>query len=267
MAMNSTRRKLAIGTWGAPREGNIYGKLTLNAEPALAYLAEIRERTGHKVTMTHFVGKAVAMALASSPGLNGRILWGKYITHKTVDISYLVVLEDGGDLAKAKIERLDEKSMEDVAVELRDLAGKLRGGQDEEFEAAKSTLRLVPGFLLRPLLWITGWLASSLGVNIRALGVSKFPFGSAIITSVGMFGLDEGFVPPTPFARVPIYVLVGAVGDRPTVVDGEIVVQKQLTVTATLDHRFVDGFEGGRLAKIMRSVFENPTQLEAPRDH
>jgi len=38
MAMNSTRRKLAIGTWSAPREGNIYGKLTLNAEPALAYI-------------------------------------------------------------------------------------------------------------------------------------------------------------------------------------------------------------------------------------
>jgi len=79
-----------------------------------------------------------------------------------------------------------------------------------------------------------------------------------------MFGLDEGFVPPTPFARVPIYVLVGAVSDRPTVVDGEIIVQKQLTITATLDHRFVDGFEGGRLAKIMRSVFEDPRQLEAP---
>jgi len=263
MAMNSIRRKLAIRTWSAPREGNIYGKLTLNAEPALEYLAELRERTGHKVTITHFVGKAVAMALAASPGLNGRILWGKYIPHETVDVSYLVVLEDGGDLAKAKIHNLDKKPMEEVAVELRELATKLRKGKDKEFEATKSTLKLIPGFLIRPLLWITGWLASSLGMSIKALGVSKFPFGGAIITSVGMFGLDEGFVPPTPFARVPIYVLVGAINDRPTVVDGEIIIQKQLTITATLDHRFVDGFEGGRLAKIVRSVFENPKQLDA----
>jgi pyruvate/2-oxoglutarate dehydrogenase complex dihydrolipoamide acyltransferase (E2) component len=263
MAMNSTRRKLAIRTWSAPREGNIYGKLTLNAEPALAYLEALRARTGHKVTITHFVGKAVAMALREAPGLNGRILWGRYIPHDTVDISYLVVLEDGGDLAKAKIDRLDEKPLETVAVELKDLAEKLRAGKDSEFEATKSTLKLIPGFLLRPLLWITGWLASSLGVSVKALGVSRFPFGGAIITSVGMFGLDEGFVPPTPFARVPIYVLVGAVGDRPTVVDGEVVVQKQLTITATMDHRFVDGFEGGRLAKIVRSVFEDPSQLDA----
>ena len=266
MAMNSTRRKLAIGTWSAPREGNIYGKLTLNAEPALAYIDRVQEQSGQKVTITHFVGKAVAMALARSPGLNGRILWGKYIPHKTIDIAYLVVLEGGGDLAKAKIDNLDKKPLEAVAVELRALANKLRAGEDKEFEASKSTLKILPRILVRPILWLTGWLASSFGVNITALGVSKFPFGSAIITSVGMFGLDEGFVPPTPFARVPIYVLVGAVKPRPAVVDGEIVVQKQLTITATLDHRFVDGFEGGQLAKTVREVFQNPHLLDAPSE-
>ncbi|MCO4771383.1 MAG: 2-oxo acid dehydrogenase subunit E2 [Deltaproteobacteria bacterium] len=264
--MNSTRRKLAIGTWSAPKEGNIYGKLTLNVEPALAYIERVKEQTGQKVTLTHFVGKAVAMALAKSPGLNGRILWGKYIQHETVDISYLVVLEGGGDLAKAKIRDLDKKPLEAVATELRALAEKLRAGKDKEFEATKSTLKLIPRFLVRPLLWVTGWLASSLGLSIGALGVSKFPFGSAIITSVGMFGLDEGFVPPTPFARVPIYVLVGAVSPRPTVVNGEIVIQKQLTITATLDHRFVDGFEGGQLAKTVRAVFEHPHMLDVPKD-
>jgi pyruvate dehydrogenase E2 component (dihydrolipoamide acetyltransferase) len=29
MAKMSTRRKLAIATWRSPREGNIYGKMTL----------------------------------------------------------------------------------------------------------------------------------------------------------------------------------------------------------------------------------------------
>ncbi len=266
MAMNSTRRKLAIGTWSAPREGNIYGKLTLNAEPALAYIERVQEQTGQKVTLTHFVGKAVAMALARAPGLNGRILWGKYIPHKTIDIAYLVVLEGGGDLAKAKIDNLDKKPLEAVAIELRALADKLRAGEDKEFETSKSTLKMLPRLLVRPLLWLTGWLASSLGVSIKPLGVSKFPFGSAIITSVGMFGLDEGFVPPTPFARVPVYVLVGAMRPRPAVVDGEIVVQKQLTITATLDHRFVDGFEGGQLAKTVREVFENPHLLDVSKE-
>jgi pyruvate dehydrogenase E2 component (dihydrolipoamide acetyltransferase) len=34
--MMSTRRKLAISTWDAPREGNIYGKLTVDAGPGMA---------------------------------------------------------------------------------------------------------------------------------------------------------------------------------------------------------------------------------------
>jgi len=79
---------------------------------------------------------------------------------------------------------------------------------------------------------------------------------------VGVFGLDEGYVPPTPFARVPAYVLLGALRDAPAVIDGAVVVRKQLTLTATIDHRFVDGYQGGVLAKVTRAVFENPWQLD-----
>lgn len=264
MAMNSTRRKLAIGTWKAPAEGNIYGKLTVPAGPALAYLAALRERTGEKVTMTHFVGKAVALALRKAPGLNGRIRFGRFIEHPTVDIAFLVALDGGADLAKAKIERLDEKPVQQVAVEVRELAEKLRAGKDKEFESSKSTLKLLPRFAVPFVLWLTGWLTASLGLNLPALGLSRFPFGSAVVTSVGMFGLDEGFVPPTPFARVPLYVLVGAVKPRPAVVDQQVVVQDQMTITATLDHRFVDGFGGAQLAKVVRAVFEDPEAMLGP---
>ena len=81
---------------------------------------------------------------------------------------------------------------------------------------------------------------------------------------VGMFGLDEAWAPPTPFARVPVYVLVGAIRPQPAAVDGALVIQQRLTVTATIDHRFIDGFQGGVLAKVVRSVLEDPWQLEPP---
>ena len=262
--MNSTRRKLAIATWAPPREGNIYGKLTVDAEPALAYLAAVREATGEKVTLTHFVGKAVALALASAPGLNGRIRFGRFVPHETVDISFLVTLDGGSDLAKAKVERLADKPLVSVAQELRALAERLRAGKDEEFESSKNLLRILPSFLVRPILWLTGWLTGSLGVSIKALGLNAFPFGSAIITSVGMFGLDEGFAPHTPFARVPLLVLVGALRDRPTVVDGEMVIQKQVTLTATIDHRFIDGHHGAALANTVREVFADPGTVLGP---
>lgn len=260
MPRMSNRRKLAIASWRAPREGNIYGKLTLDATQALAYLEHVRTTTGERATITHLVGKVAAIALGEERSLNGRILMGKYRPHDTVDIAFLVAFEEGADLAQAKIEHADQKSTADIARELREKAERLRARADKDFNKGQGLVKLLPTWLIRPLLWFTGWLTASVG--LPAFGQKKFPFGSCIITSVGMFGLDEGFAPPTPFARVPIYVLVGAVREQPTVVDGKVVVRPMLTVTATIDHRFIDGYQGGVLARAFRRTFDNPWQLD-----
>ncbi|MBU52516.1 MAG: hypothetical protein CL920_27795 [Deltaproteobacteria bacterium] len=262
MAKMSLRRKLAISSWSAPKEGNIYGKLTVDATELLKYIQHIRDKTGNKVTITHLVGKVVAEALKEAPGLNGRIFLGRFIPHETIDVTYLVALEDGNNLAKAKIENADQKSMLDIADDLRALAERLRKGKDDNFNKTQDPLKWLPTFLIKPLVWTVGYLSSAMGLSIKALGVEKFPFGSAIITSVGMFGLDEGFAPPTPFARVPLYVLVGAVKRRPAFVDDELINQPQLTITATIDHRFVDGFQAGKLANRARALLENPWLLD-----
>ena len=258
----TTRRKMAIAAWRPPREGNIYGKVTVDAGRALQYLDEVRERTGEKVTVTHLVGRALAQALAVEPTINGRIRLGRYIPHDMVSIAFLVSMPDGSDLMKARIDDVDTKTPAQIAAELREQAERLRTGTDDDWNKSMGVVRKLPTWLLRPLLWFTGFLASSLGINAKALGVTAYPFGSAIVTSVGMFGLDEAFVPPTPFARVPLYVLIGAIDDRPAVVDGKVTSRPLLTVTATIDHRFIDGFQGGVLAKAFREAFEDPWSLE-----
>lgn len=256
------RRKLAIASWRPAREGNIHGKVTVDATEALAYIDDVRERTGEKVTITHLVGKAVGAALAAEPTLNGYIRLGRFVPHDQVALTFLVSMPDGSDLAKAKIEHVDRKPVTEVAAELRQRAEDLRRGDDEDWEKNKQVIRLLPTWLLRPVLWVTGLLASSFGVNAPALGVEPFPFGSGVVTSVGMFGLDEAYVPQTPFARVPLWVLVGAVSERAAVVDGEVVPRPMLTVTATIDHRFVDGFQGAALAREFRRVFADPWSLD-----
>ena len=256
------RRKLAIATWTAPKEGNIYGKVTLDATEALKYLEHLRETTGEKVTVTHLVGKAAGLALTHAPSLNGRVVFDRFVPFKTVDIAYLVALEGGNNLGKVKVEGADVKSVVEIARELREHAGKLARGEDEAFKKSMAPLRWMPRWLLRRVVAFVGFLGSGLGWRINALGVEPFPFGSCIVTSVGMLGFDEGYAPPTPFARVPIYVLVGAVKPRPAAVNGEVVVRDMVTVTATIDHRVVDGYQLGIVAKVFREVFENPWSLE-----
>ena len=262
MAGMSTRRKLAIASWSAPHEGNIYGKLTIDAGPALAWMEAKRARTGEKLSITHLVGKACALALHRAPSLNGRILFGSFVPHTSVDIAFLVALEDGKDLAKALVRNADRKSVGEVADELRAKAQRLKQGKDDDFEKSKGLLRILPTWLLRPLVHAIGWLASCVGLSVPALGIERFPFGSCIVTSVGMLGVDEGFAPPTPWAHVPLYVLVGAIRKRPAVVDDALVVQEQVTITATIDHRFVDGYQAATLAQAVREVFADPSCLD-----
>jgi pyruvate/2-oxoglutarate dehydrogenase complex dihydrolipoamide acyltransferase (E2) component len=259
---NTLRRKLAIASWSSPREGNIHGRLTLDATAALAYLDHVRATTGEHATVTHLVGRAVAAALAAEPSLNGFLRFGRFVPHDEVAVTFLVSTDDGSDLAKAKVRRIDERSVAEIARDLRERAARLRDGTDEDWERSTGVIRLLPPVLLRPVLWLVGFLSSSLGIEARALGIERFPFGSAIVTSVGMSGLDEAFVPPTPFARVPLYVLIGAVTEQPVAVDGRVEVRPQLTVTATIDHRFVDGFQTGTLAREFRRVFEDPWSLD-----
>lgn len=262
MAM-TVRRKLSIASWSAPSEGNIYGKMTLDATEALLYLEHLRATTGEKVTLTHFVGKAVALALADSPGLNGVIRLGTYVQRSSVDIAFLVALEEGKNLAKAKVCDYDRKTVAEAAKELRELAAKLYGGKDDAFNKSMGPLVWMPTWLIRPVVKLTGYIASVLGISVPALGVEAYPFGSCIITNVGVFGVDEGFVPPTPWAHVPLYVLIGALRDAPWVNEaGGLEVRKQLILTATIDHRYMDGAQGGMLAKHVRAAFANPWALD-----
>ncbi|NOY92572.1 MAG: hypothetical protein GXP55_15370 [Deltaproteobacteria bacterium] len=262
MAKMSIRRKLAIATWASPREGNIYGKIELDVEEVMRFLDSVREKTGEKATLTHFVGRVLGEVLAAEPGLNGRIAFGRFVPHDTVDLSFLVALDGGKNLAKVKVSGVTDKKVSEIAAALRERALMLRTGKDSEFEKSKPALRALPTWILRPLVWFTGWLAGALGMRIPALGVTPFPFGSAIVTSLGMLGVDEAYVPPTPFARVPLYVMIGAIRERAVVRDGRIVPRKMVTLTVTLDHRFIDGFQAGTLAKLMRELFADPWSLE-----
>ncbi len=261
-----TRKKLAIATWSAPREPNIYGKLTVDVTKALAYLAELREASGVRVTMTHLVGKAIARGLEATPDLNGRIVFGRFVPFETLDLAFLVALDGGDDLAKAKISNIDRKSVIDIARELDEMAVSLRAGQDEAFNQSKQLLRVMPVWAIRWLVRATGFATGGLGIDASKMGLEPFPFGTCIITSMGSLGVDEGWAPPTPFARVPLYVLVGAVRKGPAVKDGEVVATDQMTLCATIDHRFIDGHHGAGVARVTRAVLEDPYEhLGAPR--
>jgi hypothetical protein len=56
--------------------------------------------------------------------------------------------------------------------------------------------------------------------------------------------------------------LTGLLDDHAVVLDGEIVARPILTVTATMDHRYLDGAHAARLGRSVREYLENPAVFE-----
>ncbi len=168
--MNKLRRKMVLSTWRAPKEGNIYGKLTVNVDVVLKYLAFLQEKTGEKVTMTHFAGRAIAEAMHRTPAINGFIRLGRFVPHNGVDVSFLVALEEGGNLANVKIKDAANKKVIDFARELRSVAHSLRKGEDEEFKKSQSTLRWMPTWMIDPCCGSSDGLPPRLGSRSKCWG-------------------------------------------------------------------------------------------------
>jgi pyruvate/2-oxoglutarate dehydrogenase complex dihydrolipoamide acyltransferase (E2) component len=86
-----------------------------------------------------------------------------------------------------------------------------------------------------------------------------------MITSVGMWGIGHAYSPLAHYYRVPVLVLVGAVRKAPTVVDDAVVIRPMLTLTATFDHRYADGYHAARFAEALRSYCADPAKFEPAR--
>jgi pyruvate dehydrogenase E2 component (dihydrolipoamide acetyltransferase) len=138
----------------------------------------------------------------------------------------------------------------------------MKAGDDPDFARAKRTMEALPRPLLRLALRLSAWIAGEHAKSIRALGVSASPFGSAMVTSVGMLGLPIGFAPIAWMYRVPLLVLVGEIVPKPVVVADQIAIRPMLPMTMTIDHRYVDGAQLGEALTAFRAYLTNPATHE-----
>jgi pyruvate dehydrogenase E2 component (dihydrolipoamide acetyltransferase) len=257
----AVRRRLAVATWRPSRAGRIYGRLEVDATALLEYVDRVRSRTGEHVTITHVVGAALARAVRAVPEARTRVVLGRIVSVGTCDIGFAVDIDDGEDLAPVRVDDADTKSPLEICAELRAGAALLRSGADPAYERTSAIVRSLPWWTLRPVMSVASLLVGGLGV--RAFGQPGRPLGTAFVSSLGTLGLDEGVIAPLPFARVPLYLAVGAVRDAAVVVDGTVVVQPQLVLVATADHRLMDGAHAGRIAAILRDLLSDPDALDA----
>jgi pyruvate dehydrogenase E2 component (dihydrolipoamide acetyltransferase) len=255
-------RRMAAGMWSRPADPTIHGSMDIDAGPALAFLDALAGKSETKITITHLVARAVALALREQPDLNAKVrFWGRIEQRKSVDVFVTVATDGGRDLSGTRIENADEKSLVAIASEIRTRASRIRSGEDESYRESRSAFSRMPWWLSRPATTLTDVLVNELHVDLASKGLPRDPFGSAVVTSVGMFGIDTAFAPLLPMARCPILILVPEVRPRPWVDGDRLEIRPVLRLCASFDHRLVDGAAAGRMAKTLHALFADPARL------
>lgn len=264
----STFRRMASAMWGRPNDPSIYGSLDIDVTRALELVRALREQSGVHVTMTHLVARAMAIVLAENPEVNAKVrFWGKLEQRTSVDVFLTVASEGGRDLGGIRIDGADRKSIVEIARAVKGSAEKVREGKDERYQKSRSVFKTLPWWLVRPTLRLSDWLTNELHFDLPDQGMPLDPFGSVLITNVGMFGIDTAFAPFVPISRVPMLILLTEVRDRPWVepgrdgARGELVVRPVLRLCATFDHRIIDGFKAGKIAGRVSALLSAPEQL------
>jgi pyruvate/2-oxoglutarate dehydrogenase complex dihydrolipoamide acyltransferase (E2) component len=265
----SSFRKIALGTWQTTYDPSIYGTLTIRMGKALDYITRFRARTGRRLTVSHLMAKASAMALQQYPEANAIIRWNRIYLRQRIGVFFQVLMTDEGedkvDLSGATLYDLERKSLLEIVDEFETKVNLVRRREDPALEKTRGTFQRIPYLLLNPFLKALSFLSFTLNLDLRALGIPADPFGSLMITNVGSLGLDTAYAPLVPFSRVPILFAIGEVKEHAFVENGQVTVGKAMSVNATLDHRVIDGFHASMMAKVLREWLENPdAHFDAP---
>jgi pyruvate dehydrogenase E2 component (dihydrolipoyllysine-residue acetyltransferase) len=192
---------------------------------AVGELREERRRQGRAVpSYNDFVIAASAAALRAVPKLNSSFAPDGIVYHERVNVG--VAVASDGALVVPTVFDADRKSVEEIAGEVKALAGKVKDSSLKLEEMADQTFTV-----------------SNLGMH----GVSRF---TAIVSppQVGILALGavrEVLVPDSL---------------------GAPVAQPQMAAVLSADHRVVYGAEAAQFLAAFRSALEQPSSLDRTND-
>src|SRR5271168_4867669 len=92
----SSWRKIAIGSWRDAGDPSVYGILEFDVGPVLKHIEKLRADTGVRITLSHFIGKVLAVTFAKHPEINCILRFGRLYPRRTVDIFFQVASDPNG---------------------------------------------------------------------------------------------------------------------------------------------------------------------------
>ena len=190
----SIRRKLASCQWPPPSDGLIYNRIPLRVDTVLKFIQSYPE--GERPTLNHFIIKACGEVLKANPHLNGKLIFGKFVPYRSIDVSCLVDIDGGNDVGMVLVRDVASKSVEDICKFVRRRGRELRPeGGDETHKKRMGPLKFMPAVMVAWLYDFIVFVTWHLNVNLPAMGLERDSLGAMIVTPVGSMGFRDAFAP------------------------------------------------------------------------
>ncbi len=191
-------------------------------------IAEHRERTGERLSLTGYIVACLARTFDAFPKFNSFRKGSRLIVLDDLTISVLFEREIDGESVPEPvgIQAANRKTLRQINDELR--AAQQHAGERLGAATGFAWIRFIPGFLLRTFIRLA---SHNIGMQKR--------FGVVGVTSIGMYG--SGSLWAVPLTSATVTVTVGTIARRPTLVDGALQEREHLCLTVSFDHDIVDG--------------------------
>jgi pyruvate dehydrogenase E2 component (dihydrolipoamide acetyltransferase) len=157
--------------------------------------------------------------LVKFPYMNSWLTDQGIVQHRQVNLGIAVALDNG--LVVPHVKNAEKKSLTELAVEIREVAGKARKG---------------------------------------GLTMDELQGGTFTITNVSMLGVD-GFTPIINPPEAGILGVGRAVERPAVDADGNIVARTMMTLSLTFDHRITDGAPAMTFLRALADCLEDPAMI------
>lgn len=227
------RRMIAAASAVNRKKNTIHLVTEVDINEPRRLIAEHRERTGERLSLTGYVVACLARTFDEFPQFNAFRKSRRVIVLDDLTISVLFERGIAGENIPEPvgIQAANRKTY-------RQIHNELRAAQEQEEQhlgavTGTAWVRFIPSFLMHAFIQLA---SQSIAMQKR--------FGVVGVTAVGMFGTGPMWLIPLTSATVT--VAVGAIVTRPVLMDGSLQEREHLCLTVSFNHDIIDGAPAAR---------------------
>lgn len=244
-------RKMVIASVNANVKSAIHCITEIDVTEVRERIRTIHEEGGPKFSFTAYLVKCLSTTLKGHPGMNSFLRGRRLVLLEDVTVSVLVERDLGSELVPEPlaIRAAQNKSLLQIHHEIREAQ------QNEGSELGNLTgttwIRIVPSFLLNLFVKVAE----------RNIAMAK-KYGKVAVTAVGMFSKSATWF--IPHGTATVLLTVGGISTKPVWRNDRFEPREMLHITASFDHRIVDGAPAARFMKQYSELVESGAELPQP---